>query len=357
MSPKPKPSSSSPFVRLPDGKRPKRRLPAETIRVEKETVRPSRRRERPRREQQPPRPAYRPQTLLLPVEPEERRTLEPVYKRPPRERVPRPKPEPRRRRRQQYDLTLSLGRAEVRAPALSLPKFGPRWISGLLTIGLVFLLYTLWTSAMFTVNGLQIRGNQRLGAAEIEAAVRLTGQPIFLAVPERIETILRATYLDLEAVDVHVGLPNRVVIEVTERTPVIAWYQGEAVAWLDRNGVAFPPRGGVEGLLMVTATGSPPPVPVDMDTPPYERPYLAPEMVQAMLTLAPYLPPNTPMTYDPRYGIGWQDAHGWTVYFGPNTQDIAAKLQIYQAIVETLGAQGIRPSLISLEYLHAPYYK
>ncbi|MEZ0395787.1 MAG: FtsQ-type POTRA domain-containing protein [Anaerolineales bacterium] len=349
---------TSPFVRIPDRRKPSRRLPAETVRLEEETPAPrSRRRERVR--PVAPRPAYRPQTLLLPVEPEaeRRRALEPVYKKPPRQRPARPKPAPRQKRRQQYDLTLSLGRAEVHAPALSLPRFGPRWLSGLLTLGLVFLLYTMWTSAMFTVSGVQIRGNQRLGAAEIEAAVRMTGQPIFLAVPERIETILRATYLDLEAVEVHVGFPNQIVIEVAERTPVIAWYQGEALAWLDRNGVAFPPRGSAEGLLVVTASGSPPPVAIGMDTPPYERPYLAPEIVQAMLTLAPYLPAGAPMIYDPRYGIGWQDGRGWMVYFGPDTQDIAAKLQVYQTVVETLSAQGIRPSLISMEYLHAPYYK
>ncbi len=349
MSPGDKPTS--PFVRIPDRKKSPRRLPAETVRLEKTPVSRSRRREKPKP------PVYRPQTLLLPVEPEGRRSLEPVYKKPARQRPPRPKTASSRAGRRHYEVALSLGNAEVRAPALSLPQFGPRWLSGLLTLGLVFLLYTLWTSAMFTVNGLQIRGNQRLGAAEIEAAVRLTGQPIFLAVPARIETLLRATYLDLESVSVHVGFPNQVVIEVTERTPVIAWYQGEALAWIDRNGVAFPPRGSADGLLVVTATGSPPPVAVGMDTPPYERPYLAPEIVQAMLTLVPYLPANTPMIYDPRYGLGWQDAHGWLVYFGQNTEDIPMKLLAYQAIVETFSAQGIRPSVVSMEYLHAPYYK
>lgn len=348
MSPRNKPSS--PFVRLPDGKKPSRRLPAETIRLEKTPASRARRGERSK--PAAPRPAYRPQTLLLPVEPERRRSLEPVYKKPPRPKAAAP-----RAGRQRYDVALSLGSAEVRAPALSLPKFGPRWISGLLTAGLIFLLYTMWTSATFTVNGLQILGNQRLGAAEIEAAVRMNGQPIFLAVPERIEAGLRATYLDLEAVNVHVGFPNQIVIEVVERTPVIAWYQGEALAWLDRNGVAFPPRGGADGLLVVTATGSPPPVAIGMDTPPYERPYMAPDVVQAMLTLAPYLPANTPMIYDPRYGIGWQDGHGWLVYFGQNTEDIPMKLVVYQAIVETFSAQGIQPSIVSMEYLHAPYYK
>jgi cell division protein FtsQ len=345
MTPRDKPSSS-PFVRVPNGKRRPRRLPAETVRLQDTPLPRSQRRERPRRpNDSASRPVYRPQTLLLPVEPERRRTLEPVYK------------QPRRAKRQRYDVALSLGQSEVRVPAISLPQFSPRWISGLITAGLIFLLYTMWTSAIFTVSGVRVLGNQRLSAAEIEAAIRMNGQPIFLAVPERIETSLRAAYFDLEAAEVHVGFPNKIVVEVVERTPVIAWYQGNALACIDRNGVAFPPRAATEGLLVVTATGSPPPVEVGMDTPPYERPYLAPEVVQAMLTLAPYLPPGAPMIYDPRYGIGWQDGRGWLVYFGQNTEDIPMKLQAYQAIVETLSAQGIQPSLISMEYLHAPYYK
>jgi len=33
------------------------------------------------------------------------------------------------------------------------------------------------------------------------------------------------------------------------------------------------------------------------------------------------------------------------------------KLQVYQAIVDTLTRQGIQPSLISVENLNAPFYK
>ncbi len=38
------------------------------------------------------------------------------------------------------------------------------------------------------------------------------------------------------------------------------------------------------------------------------------------------------MIYDPKYGMGWQDPRGWSVYFGQNTQDIDMKKKIYQAI-------------------------
>jgi cell division protein FtsQ len=251
----------------------------------------------------------------------------------------------------------SLGRAEVRAPAISLPQFGPRWLSAAATALLVFLLFTLWNSSTFAVSGAELRGAQRLDAAEINAALGLTGQPIFTAVPARLSAELRADFPDVSAASVHVGLPNRVVVDVTERTPLLAWTQNGAVTWIDADGIAFPPRGAVQGLIPVSATGTPPQAQADATVPLYARPYLPPAMVQAMITLYPYLPKDVTMTYDPQYGMGWNDARGWSVYFGQGTADIPMKIKVYQAIVDTLTSQGIQPSLISVEYLDAPFYK
>ncbi len=38
-------------------------------------------------------------------------------------------------------------------------------------------------------------------------------------------------------------------------------------------------------------------------------------------------------------------------------KDIPMKKMVYQAIVDTLTLQGIQPTLISVEYLNAPFYK
>jgi hypothetical protein len=80
-------------------------------------------------------------------------------------------------------------------------------------------------------------------------------------------------------------------------------------------------------------------------------------MVQAILTLAPQIPAGSPMVFDPLYGMGWQDARGWSVYFGQTTRDVPMKLNVYQSILDTLSKQGIQPTLISLAYLDAPFYK
>ena len=87
--------------------------------------------------------------------------------------------------RQGYDFAFSLGRTAVRAPLLSLPNLGPRWVSAGLTLILGMLLYTMVTANTFKVSTLEVTGNQRLVAEDVSARLDLTGQPIFNVVPSR----------------------------------------------------------------------------------------------------------------------------------------------------------------------------
>jgi hypothetical protein len=60
--------------------------------------------------------------------------------------------------------------------------------------------------------------------------------------------------------------------------------------------------------------------------------------------------------YDPLRGFGWQDERGWQAYFGQVT-DMEMKLKVYNALVSKLEQKGERPALISVEYVHTPYYR
>jgi hypothetical protein len=98
-------------------------------------------------------------------------------------------------------------------------------------------------------------------------------------------------------------------------------------------------------------------VAVDPARSPYDQVFLDPAVVQAVVTLYPQVPGGAPLIYDPKYGVGWQDPRGWTVYFGRNTQEIPMKQKVYQAILDKITKQGVQPTLISVEYLDAPFYK
>ncbi len=254
-------------------------------------------------------------------------------------------------------VAFSLGRTNVRAPALNLPHFSPRWISGGLTLLLGFMLYAMWTANTFIISTVDVSGNKRLATTDIFGQVGVTGEPIFKAIPSVIEDNLHTAFPDLQSVKVHLGLPNKVIINVVERKPVLAWYQDEAVTWIDANGVAFTPRGDVPGLIQVSAKLSPPKLPEDPNRSVYDQLFISPEMVGAFEALAPSVPAGITMTYDPAYGAGWQDPRGWNVYFGQDMKDMASKLQIYQSIVDTFNRQGIQPTIISVAYMDAPFYK
>jgi cell division protein FtsQ len=306
----------------------------------------------PQRVTQPTRKTYHAASVYLPVEPR------PVTRRNPRQAQGNtPSRAIKNSHRNGYDIAFTLGRAIVRAPVLNIPQLGPRWVSAALTFVLGFILFTMWTASPFTVTSANVRGNQRLGAAEINSMLGMIGSPIFKAVPAQIEANLHTAFSDLESVNVHVSFPNRITVDVMERTPVLAWYQNEVLTWIDASGVAFMPRGEVPGLVLVAANDSPTQIPPDPALPFYEQKFIAPEMIQALSVLARDVPAGMLMIFDPLYGMGWQDPRGWTVYFGLDSKDIPIKQVVYQAIVDTLTLKGVQPSLISVEYLNAPFYK
>jgi hypothetical protein len=263
-------------------------------------------------------------------------------------------------RARRYDIAFSVGRADVRAPGLSLPQVdfsSSRWVSGLLAFLLATMLFLMWNSTAFAVNTAEVMGNQRLSVNEINAVLGIIGEPVFKAVPAQIETNLRTAYPDLEAVDVSVKLPNHIVVQVVERTPVLAWYQNNALTWIDANGVAFMPRGDVPGLVIVIASGAPLNVRNDPNAPIYEQRFINPEMVQAMRLMAAYVPEGRPLLYDPQAGMGWQDSRGWTVYFGHDATQMDLKLRVYAALTEQLLRQGVQPTWINMTYPEAPTYR
>jgi hypothetical protein len=84
---------------------------------------------------------------------------------------------------------------------------------------------------------------------------------------------------------------------------------------------------------------------------------LSPDAVTALQVITPYVPPGSALIYDPSYGLGWRDSRGWTAYFGQTTGDMSLKLQMYQTLVDSLAQRGLQPTLISVEYPDAPFYR
>ena len=62
------------------------------------------------------------------------------------------------------------------------------------------------------------------------------------------------------------------------------------------------------------------------------------------------------LQYDPQYGFGFDDPHGWRVVFGVDG-DMAMKVRVYQVLADTIANKGISATLVNLEDQSAPYYK
>ena len=258
--------------------------------------------------------------------------------------------------------------SEIRLPAMPEVKLGWRLLSAILAILLSIGIYMLNFSDRFEISTLNLSGAQRIPAEEILDKLELSGKPIISVIPSEIEAQILAEFADIKSAAVSVELPANLTISIQERIPAITWYiDGEATTWVDDEGFTFPIRGEATIPLKVMASGDPPrPLGyVDpasesaeiTETPILPTPSVDPQFVASVLKLRSYIPAGTALLYDPENGLGWTDAQGWQVYLGTDVSQIDVKLAEYQKIVTALLERNLQPVLISVEYIHAPYYR
>ncbi len=263
----------------------------------------------------------------------------------------------------------------MRLPSLPRVRVGWRVLSLALTIFFGALLYQYWNSPGYQVQIVEIEGLQRLSSAEVNAVLDLNNEPIFAVDIAAAKASLEKTFPEFSDIQVTVSLPNQVTVSLSERTPVLVWQQDGRTLLVDQEGVAFPLRGETlpADLPVVQAQDTPESaLPLVLSAEAFTSleavqaaqlaqqaaatSLLSDEIVSAVLSLTQNAPANTPLAFDNQRGLGWQDARGWKVYFG-DAQDIEMKLNVYNSMLAQLSAQGIQPSLISVEFVHAPYFR
>lgn len=274
------------------------------------------------------------------------------------------------RKRNKVGVPLKTKGAELQLPAFPQLKIGWRLISGVIFIFSFVIVICFTSLSAFEVSAIDMKGAQRLTSDDIITQVSLIGMPIIEIEPEKLESQLLERFPSLSEVAVSAGLPASVTIRISERKPVILWQQDNAPLWIDEEGIVFPVRGEEEVILSVVAFSDPPAarepdeIPLDQESevspltseqPSFTR--TTPEFVQGVLAISSYVPEGSYLQYDPEFGLGWQDVNGWLVYFGKDVTNIEMKLTEYQTIIAELRKDNITPALISLEFLHAPFYR
>ena len=275
--------------------------------------------------------------------------------------------------KRRFDVPLSIPGAEVRLPSLPLINLGWRSVSLIMVFMMIACLFLIWKAPVFQVKAVEAEGLKRLTVGDLNTVMGSFGKSVFSLSPNVLKLNLQQAFPELEKISVRINLPANVKVWVVEREPVIAWTQDGTEAWVDAQGVSFPPRGNPEApLVRVEGYGTPPGQDLttsesELQNLPAAIPYmntttmpnlkLSTGLVSAILELGAKMPADTLLVYDSEHGLGWTDPNGWEVYFGSEDQDMEMKLKVYQALVEHLQSKGIQPALISVEYIHAPYYR
>lgn len=261
---------------------------------------------------------------------------------------------PRRSRRsrpkRRYDLALpvELG-AEIRLPAIPNIKFGPRFVSAglLMVIGLI--LRALLAAPQFFVAEVSVVGNDLLQPSQVLSIAQVDDRTVFLVDPQaaldRFESVA-----EVASARIVVRWPNRVVVEVTERRPLVAWHDGYRDWWLSDEGVAFLKHGEREGLVHIHSE-----TPVLEIQPDPLAQVIDPQVLVAAGVLAAQIQETDSLIFDPVHGLGYKDGRGWTAFFGAKG-DMVMKVRLYRVIIENLQQKGVSPSFVSVKEPSAPYY-
>jgi len=268
---------------------------------------------------------------------------------------------------------------EVKSAVKRRFKVGWRGLSLLIAGLLSYALLTAWRSPEYRISEIKITGLQRLTEAEVLAKVTGLGMHSFAVEPEKIETEIVAAFPDFREVTVRVGIPATLEIIVSERQPMIAWQSKKATIWVDSEGYLIPPRGASGDILAIQADSipayqirssieDPGTLKVVRDKPFFKANpsalafFAVPKQIDgalltATLQLNAWMPNEKTLLYQKQRGLGWKDARGWDVFVGQKLEGINDKMVMYETIVRELEKQGISPTLVSVEFLHAPYYR
>jgi hypothetical protein len=223
-----------------------------------------------------------------------------------------------------------------------------------MVVTLLLGLYAILSGSAFVVSRVELRHAERLSAQDVNRVLNLAGAQVFSVQPEQLAAALTDAFPELQDFAIRVGFPARVVIEVAERQPVIAWQQSDITVWIDSAGVAFIPEGEVSALVQVRALEAPPALEgYGLD----RHQLIRPELVELVLALDAYAPEGVELLYSASHGLGWVDPRGWEAYFGSEIASIDQRIAVYNAVLAELQSRGLMPTLISVAQLHAPYYR
>ncbi|MCJ7626463.1 MAG: FtsQ-type POTRA domain-containing protein [Anaerolineaceae bacterium] len=281
--------------------------------------------------------------------------------------------------RRKITLPLKTPGTEIVMPGLPIIKPGWRILSGLLVIVLAVFLLLVNSLSNFKTGNITITGLQRLNATDIANVLKIYEKPIFMIDPQVIRFEIEEAFNELTDVSVEVIPPGTVAINVRERQPVLAWHYDNLILWIDNEGVIFSPKGEAGYLFTIYAQEGPPKMAIVEDFT-KEDPLLNsndahsagpdiknrisgkglvnPDFILSAIKLGERLPAGTVLSYTKKDGFGWHDdQNNWNVYVGFELDNLEQKMLVYENIVHMVLDKDIHPNMISVAFVHAPFFR
>ena len=258
-------------------------------------------------------------------------------------------------------------------------KTGWRLLSLALSGFLAYTLFNIWQSPQFVIKEVNVQGLQRIQPAELITAAGIEDNHVLSL--DSIETRNRiiSAFPEIRQLAIRVEFPALISISAVERQPFISWRNQGQLIWIDGEGYLIPPRGEATISLEIQSNSLPAysleilPEELAFTKAIRDKPSFLPEISQqnfftipkrinldlltAILQLNAWMPDEKTLLHQTQRGLGWQDNLGWEVFVGQKLENINDKMVMYQMIVRELERQGINPSLVSVEFLHAPYFR
>jgi cell division septal protein FtsQ len=191
-----------------------------------------------------------------------------------------------------------------------------------------------------------VTGQTRVPVDDIARASGLIGLHVAWANSAEVESRLLEALPSLRTARVTCSLPADCAITVTEREPFLAWRWGDAVVWVDQDGVVHSARNGVQDVLTLESSDVQPP-------PPGQR--VDPDLMAAIVAAAQALPEVRILRVSAARGLEFTDASGYPVYLGTGT-NMADRVVVWRALRDDLASRGIEPLYIDVRFPLAPYY-
>lgn len=229
-----------------------------------------------------------------------------------------------------------------------------RWriVSAVVFVLFGLTLLVFFTSDVFYVRAIQVRGNSFITREEVFTYSELADYHMFWLNPEDIRrNLLRSS--SVADVTVEVGWPpNLVTLLVQERQPALVWSNAGEETWIDIQGRVMRARAEMPNLLHVNlirdGTAGQLPSADDFDK----------NMVLGALRLKEILPEGDHLDFHPIHGLGWTNESGWQVWMGTDSASVMdEKIKIYDVLVEDLSSRAIDVAELNIANPDAPFYR